>query len=135
MQVIVIGICPLGANTHSVVIASPAHFVYDEGVIAEAPEATVARVAAAIAEPARTRMLYCLMDGHARTSTELAIVAEVSPSTASVHLARLKDQQLVTVVTQGKHRYYSLDGPDVASALEALTVLAGSERHEFIPNT
>ena len=56
-------------------------------------------------------MLYCLMDGHARTSTELAVVAEVSPSTASVHLNRLKMEHLVKVLVQGKHRYYSLEGP------------------------
>ena len=42
----------------------------------------LASVAAAIAEPARVRMLCCLMDGHARANTELAVVAEVSPSTA-----------------------------------------------------
>jgi hypothetical protein len=30
------------------------------------------------------------MDGHARTSTELSVVATVSPSTTSVHLNRLK---------------------------------------------
>ena len=42
--------------------------------------AAVSGIAAAIGEPARARMLYCLIDGHARTSTELAIVAEVSPS-------------------------------------------------------
>src|ERR1700685_2936993 len=135
MQVIVIGICPLGANTHSVVIASPAHFVYDESVIAEAPDATVSRVAAAIAEPARTRMLYCLMDGHARTSTELAIVAEVSPSTASVHLACLKERRLVKVLTRGKYRHYSREGPRVAAALEALTVVAGGARDNFEPST
>jgi DNA-binding transcriptional ArsR family regulator len=99
------------------------------------PDAAVSGVAAAIAEPARTRMLYCLMDGHARTSTELAVVAEVSPSTASVHLARLKEQRLVKVVTQGKYRYYSLQGPSVAAALEALTVLAGTPRRAFVPNT
>jgi hypothetical protein len=29
------------------------------------------------------------MDGHARTATELATVAEVAASTASAHLARL----------------------------------------------
>ena len=92
-------------------------------------------IAAAIAEPARTRMLYCLMDGHARTSTELAVVAEVSPSTASVHLARLKEQRLVKVTTQGKYRYYSLEGPSVAAALEALTVLAGASPSRFVPNT
>src|SRR5215207_1905191 len=80
-------------------------------------------------------MLYCLVDGHARTSTELAVVAEVTPSTASAHLQRLKRQQLVVVLAQGKHRYYSLGGPDVAAALEALSVLAGGSRRTFVPNT
>jgi len=94
-----------------------------------------ARIAAAIGEPARARMLYCLMDGHARTSTELAIVAEVSPSTASVHLNRLKTERLVKVLTQGKHRYYSLEGPNVASLLEGLSVLAGGRRDSFVPST
>lgn len=99
------------------------------------PDAAVAAIAAAIGEPARARMLYCLMDGHARTSTELAIVAEISPSTASVHLNRLKTERLVKVYVQGKHRYYSLEGPNVASALEGLSVLAGSPRGNFVPAT
>ena len=80
-------------------------------------------------------MLYCLMDGHARTSTELAVVAEVSPSTASVHLSRLKTERLVKVLVQGKHRFYSLEGPNVASALEGLSVLAGGSRDKFVPST
>jgi DNA-binding transcriptional ArsR family regulator len=95
----------------------------------------VSRIAAAIGEPARARMLYCLMDGHARTSTELAVVAEVSPSTASVHLSRLKTERLVKVLVQGKHRFYSLEGPNVASALEGLSVLAGGSRDKFVPST
>jgi DNA-binding transcriptional ArsR family regulator len=94
-----------------------------------------AAVAAAIGEPARARMLYCLMDGHARTSTELAIVGEVSPSTASVHLSRLVEQRLVTVTSQGKHRYYCLAGPHIARVLEALAVIAGRSGREFVPNT
>jgi len=94
-----------------------------------------AGIAAAIGEPARARILYCLMDGHARTSTELAIVAEVTPSTASVHLNRLKAEHLVKVLVQGKHRYYSLEGPDVAAALESLSVLAGGSRGKFVPTT
>jgi len=95
----------------------------------------VSRIAAAIGEPARACMLYCLMDGHARTSTELALVADVSPSTASVHLNRLKRERLVKVLIQGKHRFYSLEGPDVASALEGLSVLAGGSRNKFTPST
>ena len=98
-------------------------------------DAAVSRIAAAIGESARARILYCLMDGHARTSTELAVVAEVSPSTASAHLSRLKTADLVRVLVQGKHRYYSLDGPDVAHVLEGLSVLAGYNGDKFVPST
>jgi len=97
--------------------------------------AAVSRIALAIGEPARARMLYCLMDGRARTSTELSMVADVTPSTTSVHLQRLKTQRLVKVFAQGKHRYYSLEGPDVAVALEALSLLTGSSHDAFVPNT
>jgi DNA-binding transcriptional ArsR family regulator len=93
--------------------------------------AAISRIAAAIGELARARILYCLMDGHARTSTELSVVAGVSPSTASVHLNRLKIARLVKVFVQGKHRFYSLEGPDVANALEGLSVLAGGSRDAF----
>lgn len=98
-----------------------------------ASDMSVSGIAAAIAEPARTRMLYCLLDGRARTSTELAIVAEVSPSTASVHLAMLKQRGLVRVLPQGKHRYWSLDNARIAAALEALSVVAGGNRDSFVP--
>jgi len=98
-------------------------------------DGAVSRIAAAIGEPARARMLYCLMDGHARTSTELAVVAGVSPSTASVHLNRLKAERLVQVLAQGKHRYYSLESSDVARALEGLSILAGDTREKFVPTT
>jgi DNA-binding transcriptional ArsR family regulator len=99
------------------------------------PDAAVSSIAAAIGEPARARMLYCLSDGRARTSTELAALAEVSPSTASAHLHRLKAARLVKVFAQGKHRYYSLEGPAVAAALESLSVLAGTPRPAFVPRT
>src|ERR1700722_13381521 len=102
--------------------------------VANDADGAVSRIAAAIGERARARMLYCLVDGRARTSTELAMVAQVTPSTASVHLQRLKMQRLVKVVAQGKHRYYSLESANVAAALEALSVLAGGEREAFVPN-
>lgn len=98
-------------------------------------DTAVSSIAAAIGEPARARMLYCLVDGRARTSTELALVAGVTPSTASVHLQRLKTQRLVKVYAQGRHRYYSLESVDVADALEALSVLAGGVRDRLAPNT
>ncbi len=95
----------------------------------------LARIAAAIAEPARTRMLCSLLDGHARTSTELSVVAGVSPSTASAHLARLQEDGLLRQLAQGRHRYYSLAGGEVAAALEALLVVAGVRRAPFQPRT
>lgn len=79
-------------------------------------------------------MLCCLLDGHARTSTELAVVAEVSPLTASVHLALLRDRQLVKVLTQGKHRYYSLKDRKVATALEALMASPTFRAHHAEPS-
>jgi DNA-binding transcriptional ArsR family regulator len=101
----------------------------------ERADTRVSEVAAAIAEPARTRMLCCLLDGRARTGTELAIVAGVSPSTASLHLAKLSERGLVAVQAQGRHRYYSLHDGNVATALEALSVVAGSTRDPFVPST
>src|SRR5260370_34850468 len=100
------------------------HFVYHQIMNVEHDaDAAVSAIAAAIGEPARARMLYCLLDDRARTSTELAGVADVPPSTASVHLQRLKTQRLVKLFAQGKHRYYSLEGSTVAAALGALSVL------------
>lgn len=111
-------------------------FAYHQNVnVEQLDEVAVARIAGAIGEPARARMLFCLMDGHARTSTELAIVADVATSTASAHLNRLKAEHLVKVITQGKHRFYSLDGPKVARVLEGLTVLVDQPRPKFITST
>jgi DNA-binding transcriptional ArsR family regulator len=98
-------------------------------------DAVVSRIAIAIGEPARTRMLLSLMDGRARTSTELAILAGVTPSTASAHLNRLKEEKLVRVSAQGRHRYYSLEGRGVARVMEGLSVLAGGSGRRFTPNT
>ena len=98
-------------------------------------DARISSIAAAIGEPARARMLYRLADGRARTSTELAVVADVSPSTASVHLQRLKAERLVTVLAQGKPGTTASASADVAAALEALSVLAGAPAQTFAPTT
>jgi len=92
-------------------------------------------VAGAIADPARARMLCVLLDGRARTATELAAAADIGASTASSHFQRLREQGLVDLAVQGKHRYYRLANVEVAQALEALLVVAGAERTPFKPNT
>src|SRR5712692_53922 len=80
----------LGCTRGSVPVAGEERFVYHRSMNVRDADTAVALIAAAIAAPARARMLFSLVDGRARTSTELAAVAEVSPSTASAHLQRLK---------------------------------------------
>jgi len=80
--------------------------------------------AALIAEPARAAMLDALMSGRALAAGELAQLAGVSRPTASEHLRRLLDGGLVDVVSQGRHRYYRLAGPEVGEALESLANLS-----------
>jgi DNA-binding transcriptional ArsR family regulator len=79
--------------------------------------------AALLAEPARAAMLTALLDDRPLAAGELARLAGVSPATASAHLARLLGGGLITVIKQGRHRYYRLAGPKVAGAMEALAHL------------
>lgn len=88
------------------------------------PETDLAAVGALIGDPSRARMLDSLMAGRALAAGELARAAGIGRSTASEHLARLLDGGLVTVVAQGRHRYYRLAGPHVGAALEALSHVA-----------
>ena len=84
----------------------------------------LAAIGALIGDPSRARMLDALMGGRALAAGELATVAGVGASTASEHLARLRDGGLVEAVAQGRHRYYRIAGPDVGAALEALSHVA-----------
>jgi DNA-binding transcriptional ArsR family regulator len=83
-----------------------------------------ASVAALLGDPARANMLTALMDGRALTVSELAQAGCVALPTASGHLARLDAAGLLTAEKQGRHRYFRLSGPDVATVLEALMGLA-----------
>lgn len=69
-------------------------------------------------------MLIALMSGIALTAGELALEANVTAPTASAHLSKLRDANLVSMVVQGRHRYFRLAGSDVAAALEGLMDLA-----------
>lgn len=91
----------------------------------------IAEAAALIGDPARANMLSALMDGRALTATELAHVAGVTPQTASGHLAKLKEANMLAVERQGRHRYFRLAGPEIAQAIEAISVVAqqGAPRH------
>jgi len=76
-----------------------------------------------ICEPARAIMLWNLLDGRAYTATELAMAANVSPTSASNHLSKLIAADIVKVESQGRHRYFSFSRPEVAYVVESLANL------------
>lgn len=93
-------------------------------------EPRLARVAAMVADPARSRMLSYLMSGEYASAGELARAASVTPATASGHLAKLQDANFVVCEPRGRHRYFRLADADVAHALEALALVAERDVHD-----
>jgi len=55
----------------------------------------IAQIATLIGDSARSKMLIALMRGKALTATELATEAEITAQTASSHLAKLAESQLL----------------------------------------
>jgi DNA-binding transcriptional ArsR family regulator len=84
----------------------------------------IASVAALLGDPARANMLTALMDGRSLTVSELARSAGVTIQTASGHLAKLDNANLLIAEKHGRHRYFRLSGSDVGEVLEALMGLA-----------
>lgn len=84
-------------------------------------------IAGLICEPVRATMLWNLLDGRSYTATELAIAADISSTSASNHLTKLLEADLLKVDKQGKHRYYSFANEEVAYVVEALANLANNK--------
>ncbi|UIP27588.1 helix-turn-helix transcriptional regulator [Photobacterium sp. TLY01] len=78
----------------------------------------MAALAAALSDASRMKILCALMDGRAWTATELSAVSDIAPSTTSAHLSRLLKANLVTCLSQGRHRYFRLYSASIASLLE-----------------
>jgi len=84
----------------------------------------ITRLARVLTDPGRAAMLQALMDGQSYPATDLARIAHVTPQTASSHLRRLLDAELVTMEPWGRHRYYRIANERVASMLESFAVAA-----------
>jgi predicted transcriptional regulator len=65
-------------------------------------------------------MLTALMGGKALTATELALEADITAPTASSHLNKLVAGELLVVRKQGRHKYFQLQGFEIAELLESL---------------
>ncbi|MCX2722163.1 ArsR/SmtB family transcription factor [Roseibium salinum] len=89
----------------------------------------IARIGALIGDPARANILGALMSGKALTATELAAEAGITGQTASSHLKKLMDGGLLGQTKQGRHRYFTLAGPEVGAVLESLMGLAARKGH------
>lgn len=87
-------------------------------------EADIGAVASLVGDPSRASMLQALMAAESLAVSELARVAGVRLSTASEHLRRLEEGGLVRSARRGRGRFFSLAGSDVATALEALAIIA-----------
>lgn len=83
-------------------------------------EPNIAYVATLIGDGARSKMLMALMGGKALTATELSIEADITPQTASSHLQKLVDGELIDVRKQGRHKYFQLKNDKIAELLESL---------------
>ena len=92
-------------------------------------ENKIAKVASLIGDKTRSAILIALMEGRALTAGELALRANISPQTASNHLKKLMDAELIEYVkTPTRYRYYKISSPLVAQALETLSLLSPCDK-------
>jgi DNA-binding transcriptional ArsR family regulator len=87
-------------------------------------DADISVPAALLGDPVRARLLLALADGRALPASVLAGEAGVAASTASGHLAKLRDGGMLAVEAQGRHRYYRITDPRVVHVVEALAEIA-----------
>ena len=88
------------------------------------PDADLAAIGRLIGDPNRARILQALMGGVPHSGSALAEAAGISRSLASAHLKKLTAGGLVRAERHGRQQLYSIDGPQVAEALETLLLLA-----------
>ncbi|ABC21191.1 ArsR/SmtB family transcription factor [Rhodospirillum rubrum] len=89
----------------------------------------ISQVATLIGDPARANMLTALMAGKALTAGELAGEAGITLPTASGHLRKLETGGLILARKQGRHKYFTLAGPEIAHLLEVLMGFASARGH------
>ena len=80
----------------------------------------ISHIAALLADPKRSAMMWALMDGASRAADELAVLVGLSTSSAGAHLARLASGGLLRQENRGKKRFFRLAAPQVGAAVQAL---------------
>jgi DNA-binding transcriptional ArsR family regulator len=80
----------------------------------------ISQIATLLADPKRTAMVWALMDGSAKPSDELALLAGLSPASANAHLTRLTAGGLLCVEARSGKRFFRVAAADVGAAVDAL---------------
>jgi len=93
----------------------------------------IPRIATLLADPARAAMLWTLIDGTTRPAGELAFAANVSPQSASAHLAKLVEGGLLISEALGRHRYFRIASPEAAHLIESMASFGASIRPRTPP--
>jgi DNA-binding transcriptional ArsR family regulator len=80
----------------------------------------IQNIARLLADTARAKILWTLIDSSARPAGELAYAANISAQSASAHLAKLVNGGLLECESQGRHRYFRIASADVAHLIESM---------------
>jgi DNA-binding transcriptional ArsR family regulator len=93
----------------------------------------IAEIAALVGDPARAAIVSALLDGRPLTASELASAARITAQTASTHLAKLTDAGLLSMVRNGRHRYFQLASPTVTDMIDGIVAVALEKRPRYRP--
>ncbi|MDC6381167.1 winged helix-turn-helix transcriptional regulator [Pseudomonas sp. 15A4] len=80
----------------------------------------ISQIAALLADPKRSAIVWALMDGTSRAADEVALLVGLSTSSAGAHLARLAAGGLLRHEVRARKRYFRLAAPEVRTAVQAL---------------
>ena len=81
-------------------------------------------IASLLANAARARIAWALIDGSSRSAGHLAFIANVSPQSASRHLVLMLYGGLLEVESIGRTRHYRIANAEVACMIEGMAALA-----------
>lgn len=81
-------------------------------------------VASLLANTARARIAWALIDGSSRSAGHLASCANISAQSASRHLTLMLEGGLLEVESKGRARHYRIANAEVACMIESMASLA-----------
>jgi len=94
--------------------------------------AEISKVGALLADSARTAIIVALCEETALPAGELAERASISPSTTSIHLAKLMDAGWISLEQHGRHHYYRLASPQLKQLLKQAMSVAPHASHSSL---